>query len=70
MKKKSNGRFILREVKLHWYCITCMQKGVAGISVHSKQPMDSPPLADIQEIIKTVCHNNNKCYEPDIRLVQ
>lgn len=55
----------MRELRIRWYCINCMQKGIAGITI---KPEDWMLLEDLLKIIKTTCHTD--CYEPDIRLVQ
>lgn len=57
------GRWKVKELKVHWYCRNCLQKGVAGITL---QPTIVPPKNEISQMIQLTCHS--KCKQPDIRI--
>lgn len=63
--KNKRGKYVVKDIKVRWYCRNCRQKGLAGITVEKHI---TPPLADLFTIIQTTCHS--RCNEPDIRLVQ
>ena len=63
------GKWKIKELKVHWFCRNCWQRGTAGITLHPTSVDDegfqTNPRLDIARIITTTCHTN--CQKPDIR---
>ena len=57
------------DLKVRWFCRTCWQHGISGITIRAYNNKFTPP--SMEEILKWMhlCHINIvKCIKPDIRL--
>ena len=63
--KRKSAKWILRKLRVRWFCRNCHQRGLCDINAKMVDNI-TPTTPEIVHIVEVTCHTD--CRQPDIRL--